>query len=52
MFNGSTDEISAEVEAFMNAGVEYIVFDPETESDSETVDMIGILSEAIINRFK
>jgi len=52
MFCGSPDEISSQAEAFKKAGADYIVFDPETESDSETIDTIGILSDSIIKKFK
>ena len=52
MFSGNIDDILMEVEAFRTVGVDYIVFDPETDSDSETFDMIGELSESIIKKYK
>ena len=52
MFSGTVEEILSQVYDFRKAGVEYIIFDPETSSDTETVDMIGVLSEGIIKKFE
>ena len=52
MFSGNIDDILREVEAFKTAGVDYIVFDPETNSNSETIKMIEELSESIIKKYK
>ncbi|MGI9535393.1 MAG: hypothetical protein ACR2NW_10630 [Thermodesulfobacteriota bacterium] len=46
------NNISSEAAAFDNAGVDYIVFDPETNSNAETIDMIWELSERIIKAHK
>jgi len=35
MFSGNIDIIKLEIKAFKKAGVDYIVFDPETKSDGE-----------------
>ena len=52
IFSGNIDLIAKEVGAFRDAGVDYIIFDPETECDSETINMIEVLSKRIINEFK
>jgi len=49
MFQGSLDEIKAEVNKFEENGAEYVVFDPEAESDSETFGLIEAISDIIIN---
>lgn len=50
-FYGDMDNISKEVEAFKSAGVDHIVFDPDTKNDLETIQMIEELSEGIIKKF-
>ena len=50
MFRGSIEDINEQVESFSNSGVEYIVFDPESESDGETMKLIESISESIIHR--
>jgi len=50
MFSGNVDTIKLEIKAFKKAGVDYIVFDPETKSDLETIRMIEQLSESIVKR--
>ena len=51
MFQGSMDDIRSQVESFVSSGVEYIVFDPETGSDSETLEMVEKLSESVLKDF-
>lgn len=50
MFSGNVDTTKLEIKAFKEAGVDYIVFDPETKSDLETIRMIEQLSESIVKR--
>ena len=49
MFRGTMDQIKIEVEKFAECGAEYVVFDPEAESDSDTYKLLEIISENLIN---
>jgi len=49
LFRGTIDEIKSEVDKFEECGAECVVFDPETETDSEILKLIEIISEKIIN---
>lgn len=48
MFRGTVEDVKAEVLKFEDSGVNHIVFDPEAESDSETIDLIEKLSRSLI----
>ncbi len=49
MFRGTIEDIKNEVDKFSESGAQYIVFDPEAESDEDTLKLIETVSEEIIN---
>lgn len=51
LFKGTMDQILKDIEAFGQGGVDYVVFDPEAESDSEAFEMIHQISEFIVSKF-
>ncbi len=51
MFSGDMDAINLEIQSFKKAGINHIVFDPETTSNLETMEMAEQLSEKVIKFF-
>ena len=52
VFSGSADNIRKQVEQYMNAGVSYIVFDPEANSDDENMEVAEMISMKIIEYYR
>ena len=52
VFHGRTESIRNQVENYIKAGVNYIIFDPETESDKQNLEVAEFISEEIINYFR
>lgn len=50
MFRGTIEDICRQVEKFGDYGAKSVVFDPEAESDQETISLIETISEKIINK--
>lgn len=50
-FGKTPEEVIPQVNEFRSAGVDYIVFDPVAESDSENIEIARIISEEIMRSF-
>lgn len=50
-FNGTTKDIIENIKKYERAGVSHILFDPETNSDKETFEMIKTLSHEVLPEF-
>ena len=52
MFPHAPDEIKKDIEEYERLGVSHILFDPETGSLEETLELLDALSIEVLGHFK
>lgn len=50
-FNGRPEDIVKDIKEYEKSGVTHIIFDPETQSDKETFELLGVLSGQVLPAF-
>ncbi|NIP30229.1 MAG: TIGR03619 family F420-dependent LLM class oxidoreductase [Candidatus Dadabacteria bacterium] len=51
MFPNSWDEIEKDIDAYLKLGVEHILFDPATDKEEETFELINTISCKVLDHF-